>query len=192
MVHVLVAKPHESRLPVIYNVDAVVGAAPAANLPDDVVLVKAFFKKIGDTPLNFPSEVVDACKAIVINTTSDAALVTAIRAFQNDVKTKKGSASMVVDGRVSRSRTAPGCRNQNESRHARGDTAHAPAFGSEATRDRLARRRPAVGRSDPAQSSIARVNELPSPVSSLGVLKLGRQLNLGVNQAAARFHLRAD
>jgi hypothetical protein len=79
----------------------VVGALPASNSPDDVVLVKAFLKKIGDVPLDFSPEVAAACKAITVNTTSDATLVAAIKAFQNDVKTKKGNSAVVVDGRVS-------------------------------------------------------------------------------------------
>src|SRR5262245_46820608 len=47
------------------------------------------------------SERVTAVKVIVVNGTSDAALITAIKSFQNEVKTKTGNASVVVDGRVS-------------------------------------------------------------------------------------------
>jgi hypothetical protein len=101
MVHVLVAKPDEERLPVIFNVDAVVGATPAANNPDDVVLVKAFLKMMADVPLDTGSELVTACQAIVVNGSSDSALVTAIRAFQNEVKRRTGNATVIVDGRVS-------------------------------------------------------------------------------------------
>src|SRR5262245_60318874 len=101
MVHVLVAKPDEERLPVIFNVDAVVGAAPASNNPDDVVLVKAFLKMMADVPLNTGSELVTACQAIVVNGSSDSALITAIKAFQNEVKTRTGNASVIVDGRIS-------------------------------------------------------------------------------------------
>ena len=97
----LVSKPNEERLPIIFNVDGVVGAAPAANKPDDVVLVKSFLRMLSDFPLNTSAAVVAACKAIVINTSSDSALIAAIKAFQDDVKKFKKDPGVVVDGRVS-------------------------------------------------------------------------------------------
>jgi hypothetical protein len=101
VVSILVSKPNEERLPIIFNVDGVVGAAPAANKPDDVVLVKSFLRMMSDVPLNTNKDLVAACKAIEINTSSDQALIAAIKAFQEDVKKFKNNPGVVVDGRVS-------------------------------------------------------------------------------------------
>ena len=66
-----------------------------------MVLVKSFLRMMSDFPLNTSAAVVAACKAIVINTSSDAALIAAIKAFQEDVEKFKNDPGVVVDGRVS-------------------------------------------------------------------------------------------
>jgi hypothetical protein len=102
MVHILVSKPNEDRLPLIYNVDGVVGASPAVNRPDDVILVKGFLKMIGDVPLTTASEeLTSTCKALIVSATPDPDMITAIRLFQENVRTAKNNPGVVVDGRVS-------------------------------------------------------------------------------------------
>ena len=43
------APPHPN-LPIFFNVDSAVGAAPAANMPEDVLLVLFLMRLIGDNP----------------------------------------------------------------------------------------------------------------------------------------------
>ncbi len=100
MVQMLAAKPFQPTVPVIYNVEGPVGAAPATNHPDDVVLVKSFLKMLSDAPTpRIDPPLQAACKAIVISTNPDAALIAAIKAFQTNLKKK--DPNIIVDGRVS-------------------------------------------------------------------------------------------
>jgi hypothetical protein len=97
---ILACRPYFDVIPVIYNVEGVVGAMPAVNKPDDVALVKAFLRKMGDVPgTRISATTAAACKAIQVNSTADEALITAIRAYQTDLKKK--DPHIVVDGRVS-------------------------------------------------------------------------------------------
>jgi hypothetical protein len=99
-VQILVSRPCQPRLPVVFNVDGVVGAAPAANQPDDVILVKAFLRRLGDFPgPRLSPDTVAALQAVQVNATADAALVAAITPYQTNLK--KARPNLVVDGRVS-------------------------------------------------------------------------------------------
>lgn len=100
MVQMLASKPRQDKLPVIFNVDGVVGAAPAANLANDVILVKAFLRKIGDNPSpGLDAATIKALKAVQVNSNADAALITAIKAYQKSHQ--KNNPATIVDGRVS-------------------------------------------------------------------------------------------
>jgi hypothetical protein len=100
MVQMLAAKPYQSAIPVIFNVEGAVGASPALNKPEDVVLVKAFLRKLGDTPgPRLDAATIAACKAVQVSSTPDPTLITAIKAFQTNLKKK--DPNIVVDGRVS-------------------------------------------------------------------------------------------
>jgi hypothetical protein len=101
MVHVLASNPREPAIPVIFNVDGAVGAAPAANHGDDVVLVKAFLKRLGDIGYaQFDEATSNLLKSLVVNGVSDSSLINAIRAFQTIAKNRQSPAA-IVDGRVS-------------------------------------------------------------------------------------------
>lgn len=51
MAHLLAPQPPHPELPVFFNVDGVVGAPPADNRREDVMLVQFALKMIADSPL---------------------------------------------------------------------------------------------------------------------------------------------
>jgi len=92
-------------LPVFFNVDDVVGAAPAQNKREDVLLVQLALKQIGDSPKQgTDANLVAACKAVQLKGTTDDATIKAIRLVQEEAK--KNQPGTVVDGRVSPARGA--------------------------------------------------------------------------------------
>jgi hypothetical protein len=99
--HLFVPQPTNTSLPVFFNVDGVVGAAPAANAREDVLLVQFFLKMIGDSPSGEPdaAAVTTACKKVKLTGTIDAETIAAITADQ--AWNKKQYPTTVVDGRVS-------------------------------------------------------------------------------------------
>ncbi|MDH3378526.1 MAG: hypothetical protein OEQ39_16425 [Gammaproteobacteria bacterium] len=98
-------KPPHPQLPVIFNVSGVVGAAPAKNLREDVLLVQFAFKVIADLPPRTESpEVAAAAKAVKLTGIADTATINAIRALQQFRADSKHNPSKVVDGRVSPAR----------------------------------------------------------------------------------------
>jgi hypothetical protein len=100
MVLVLASRPYNPRVPVIFNVEGVVGAKPSANLPDDVVLVKAFLRMIGQAPTpTFDAAAIARFLAIQVSPTPDTALIEGIKAFQQAHHNK--NPGQIVDGRMS-------------------------------------------------------------------------------------------
>ncbi len=101
MAHLLAPQPSAPTLPVFFNVDGVVGAAPATNKREDVLFVQFCLFAIADAQVaTTEPELVAAAKAVHITGNIDAATINAIRVFQEVLK-KGGSLSKVVDGRVS-------------------------------------------------------------------------------------------
>lgn len=101
MAHLLAPQNSLPTLPVFFNVDGVVGAAPAANKREDVLLVQFAFTVIAASPSpDSSAEFNLAVAAVKLTGTADAATVNAIRATQQEVK-KKGLTGTVVDGCVS-------------------------------------------------------------------------------------------
>lgn len=99
MAHLFVPQPAFTMMPMIFNVDGVVGAMPAQNDREDVLYVQFAFDVIARYPMEMPSDVVSASKAVQMTGSTDAATINAIRVFQQNIK--KGNAAAVVDGRVS-------------------------------------------------------------------------------------------
>ena len=100
MAHLFVPQPTSPLLPVFFNVDGVVGNAPAANAREDVLLVQFLLKIIGDTPTaESDAAVTAACKQVKVTGVIDSQTIAAITADQT--WNKKQSPSTVVDGRVS-------------------------------------------------------------------------------------------
>ncbi|MEX2141989.1 MAG: hypothetical protein WD894_22170 [Pirellulales bacterium] len=102
MAHLLIPQPSDPVLPVFFNVDAVVGAPPASNLREDVLLVQLAFKILALRPVaSTPPTLVAAASAVEITGSIDQATIIAIRKLQETLRDKNGPAQ-VVDGRVSR------------------------------------------------------------------------------------------
>ena len=89
----------ESAIYVYYNIDGAVGAAPAANHREDVLLVQFAFTAIAANPL--PDTSMELFKAICNvkpTGTIDQATINAIRAMQ--IELKRTQPNTRVDGRV--------------------------------------------------------------------------------------------
>lgn len=100
MAHLFVPKPGLPSLPVFFNLDGVVGAAPAVNNQEDVLLIQFIFSVMGASPLpTTPASVTSLFRAVRVTGSIDAQTIAAIRAEQE--LRKKDNPSTVVDGRVS-------------------------------------------------------------------------------------------
>ena len=100
MAHIEMSKPRDEFLPVFYNVDGVVGAPPADNKREDVLLVQFFFVLIGRSPTpDRPPNVAAAFKAVQLTGVADAQTIAAIKAFQESKRQR--DPNVVVDGRAS-------------------------------------------------------------------------------------------
>jgi len=104
MAHLLAPQPPNPELPVFFNVDHAVGAAPAQNLREDVLLVQFAFKVMGEVPRrpNTEPELVAAARRVRVTGSIDAETVEAIKVFQGVLRRK--FPDQVVDGRVSPAR----------------------------------------------------------------------------------------
>lgn len=101
MAHLLAPQRSKPTLPVFYNVDGVVGAAPAVNNREDVLLVQFAFVVIASQPSPKSSPAFHQAAAAVRPTgVIDEATIRAIRAAQQEAK-NLGHTNAVVDGRVS-------------------------------------------------------------------------------------------
>jgi hypothetical protein len=96
--HIVAPRPSNPELPVFFNVDGVVGAAPAANHSEDVLFVQFCFKGSG-SPV---PELVPVFQAVQLTGTMDPATLNAIRVTQE--RFRRNEPSVVVDGRVSPAR----------------------------------------------------------------------------------------
>lgn len=100
MAHLMAPQPSSPDLPVFFNADGVVGAAPAQNLREDVLLVQFLLKVVGDSPqATSDPAAVAACKRVKPTGVIDPTTVAAITAYQ--LSAKKKDPNVVVDGRVS-------------------------------------------------------------------------------------------
>jgi hypothetical protein len=105
MAYLMAPQPSNITLPVFFNVNGVVGAAPASNKREDVLLVQFAFKVIGDNPIPGTGAVLlAAAKAVAVTGTIRLGFpvdptINAIRVLQQDSKTV--NPGTVVDGRVS-------------------------------------------------------------------------------------------
>src|SRR5262249_20709361 len=106
MAHLLAPQPPNRQLPVFFNGGGVVGAPPAQNKREDVLLVQfALLLVIGNSPgQEIDLDLLAAAKALRPTGNADPATITAIRAFQ--VPRQRQSPNVVVDGRVSPARCA--------------------------------------------------------------------------------------
>lgn len=103
MAHLLAPQKSKPTLPVFFNVDGVVGAAPAANNREDVLLVQFAFTVMASRRLPETSEMFyRAASAVKMTGSVDQTTIAAITAMQAEVKKK--APGTIVDGRVSPSR----------------------------------------------------------------------------------------
>jgi hypothetical protein len=107
MAHLLAPQQSKPTLPVFFNVDGVVGAAPAVNNREDVLLVQFAFTVMAGNRLPGTSEAFyQAACAVKMTGTIDQATINAITAMQMEVK--KRYPQTIVDGRVSPSKGSYG------------------------------------------------------------------------------------
>ena len=100
MAHLLAPQRSKPTLPVFFNVDGVVGAAPATNNREDVLLVQFAIATMASTRLPGTSEAFyQAAKSVKITGSIDNETINAITAMQLEVKRKHPGT--IVDGRVS-------------------------------------------------------------------------------------------
>jgi hypothetical protein len=97
MAHVLAPRPSSSVLPVFFNVDGVVGAQPATNKREDVLLVQFLFRAIANSGKPFKAPATQAAATAVQMTGNiDDKTINAIRTMQQNSAQGK-----IADGRVS-------------------------------------------------------------------------------------------
>ena len=107
MAHLLAPQRSNPTLPIFFNVDGVVGAAPAENKREDVLLVQFCLATMAaNRQPGASEEFYRAASAVAVTGNIDQATINAIRAMQSEVKKKHPQT--VVDGRVSPSRGSYG------------------------------------------------------------------------------------
>ena len=100
MVQLVALQTPHPQLPTFFNVDAVVGATPAQNLREDVLLVQFALSVIASSPTpETGPKLAAAAKAVRVTRTIDPATIAAIQAMQEGMKTVLPGT--VVDGQVS-------------------------------------------------------------------------------------------
>ncbi len=97
MAHLMAPQPSFEGLPVFFNVDGVVGAAPAQNNREDVLLVQFFFRVISKKVTEPAAKLV--LSAVKMTGTIDAPTIAAIKDIQT--RHKKNNPGAIVDGRMS-------------------------------------------------------------------------------------------
>jgi hypothetical protein len=101
MAKLLVPQVAAPVMPLFYNVEGVVGAAPAQNKKEDVLLVQFGLQKgVTHPKVTADPTALEALKAVKLTGSADVATINAIRVVQTLLKTSTNS-SQVVDGRVS-------------------------------------------------------------------------------------------
>jgi hypothetical protein len=100
MAYLYAPRPCDPDVPAFFNVHGVVGAAPAQNSREDVLLVQFAMNLLSSRPMETSSPtVLAAVKAVRMTGTIDAETVAAIRALQENLKARHPG--QIVDGRVS-------------------------------------------------------------------------------------------
>ena len=99
MASLLAPQTPAAEMPVYFNVDATVGAAPAENRREDVLLVQFYCSLISKGTSTLTAEERASFDAVKVTGVVDAETIAAIRAAQ--MKMKKQQPGTVVDGRVS-------------------------------------------------------------------------------------------
>ncbi len=99
MAHLMAPQPSNPQLPTFFNVNGVVGTAPAANQREDVLLVQYYLKLVGVAGQGAPTPLFTACNAVCVTGVIDPPTITAITLYQQQRKMK--NPNVVVDGRVS-------------------------------------------------------------------------------------------
>ena len=97
MAHLMAPQPSFEGLPTFFNVDGVVGAAPAQNLREDVLLVQFFFSVIARNVTDPAAKTV--LGAVKVTGMIDPPTIAAIKDIQT--RHKKNSPGAIVDGRMS-------------------------------------------------------------------------------------------
>lgn len=98
MAYLSAPQPPRIELPIFFNVQGVVGAAPAQNMMEDVALVQFAFETMGKNPVaTSKPEFIAACKKVKVTGMIDQETIDAIRIFQ----AKQSTDAAIVDGRVS-------------------------------------------------------------------------------------------
>ena len=98
MAHLFIPTPYEEQLPVFFNVDAVVGAQPAKNNREDVLLVQFAMQVIAHSPVaTTHPDFLAACKKVRVTGVIDTETIEAIRQMQ----LKNSMPGAIADGRVS-------------------------------------------------------------------------------------------
>jgi len=101
MTHLFAPRSSEPEIPVFFNVDEGVGANPARNIREDVLLVQFAFEVIARRPVpSTPPEVLATAKLVRSTSDIDPATTSAIFAFRRNRPSKE----IIVDGRVSPAR----------------------------------------------------------------------------------------
>jgi hypothetical protein len=90
-------QPSFEGLPTLYNVDGVVGAAPAQNLREDVLLVQFLFSVIAKSVTDPAAKAV--LGAVKVTGMIDPPTIAAIKDIQT--RHKKNNPGAIVDGRMS-------------------------------------------------------------------------------------------
>jgi hypothetical protein len=94
-------QPGNPELPTFFNVDGVVGAAPATNSREDVLLVQFYFTVIAnDPPSSATPQELAVLRAVQANGVVDSATIEAIRITQERMRQASGP-GVIIDGRVS-------------------------------------------------------------------------------------------
>jgi hypothetical protein len=96
MAHLLAPEDPDPQLPVFFNVDGAVGAPPAENLPEDVLLVQFMLKDFG-TKMGYKSFALLDVTGVI-----DEKTIEAIGQFQRGIR--KLGHSQIVDKRISPAR----------------------------------------------------------------------------------------
>lgn len=104
MAHLFVPNPSSLVLPVFFNVDGVVGANPASNKREDVLLVQFAFSVIAKLAMTQHPAIREAAKDVRVTGIIDEETIVAIRTMQKEAQKVPGGEKAVVDGRVSRAR----------------------------------------------------------------------------------------
>jgi hypothetical protein len=98
MAHLFVPTPYQEELPVFFNVDGAVGAQPAKNNREDVLLIQFAFQVIANNPIaTTHPDFLAACKQVKITGVIDPQTIHAIRQMQ----LKNSMPGAIADGRVS-------------------------------------------------------------------------------------------